>query len=537
MLNIRFENYADFEAMSPPSFEQLMLIEVASLPVSDALVFLGWLIDLSFDQVDISLREKGTARALEWAGTIDDMKMTGTQRLELNYFQANAWANRAGKAQDKQARWTWDNEPLQHQILFLRRAVNNTAFADAETARQCQILTNLANSLNTVGRFVEAHEYWNRALAIEPKFWMALGNRGYGRIEYAKAVYSKHKREELIWAAYRDLTRAVQLVEEYPYGSPGAPEFFKRNIADLRARFGPDFLNHEMNFIDYSLGRSHREKDYRTWALRETLFLNTLNDLGTYSAAASDPMHLPAFVVPLHEPPVLIGFFNQIKQEYVSARWLFFDAMTSDRPHFSDREVSLSNTLDYPIYSLATEKMKLVFRATYSIFDKVAYFLNTYMELGIPETQVNFRSVWSKKINKISTLRPEFEGLENWPLRGLYWLSKDFFETTFSDVTEPDARNINDDRNHLEHKYFKLHADLFELENEKNSLFIDTLAHSITRSGLEKKTLRLLKLARAALIYLACGMSERERRQRSKEGQDVKIANMELPTMEYQFKI
>lgn len=523
--------------MTPPSFEELMLIEVVSLPVSDGLHFLGWLIDLSFDQVDMSLREKGTARALEWASTIGKMDLTDTQRFDLDYFQANAWANRAGKAQAKQAAWAWDNEPLQHQILSLRRAVNNPAFDDAETVRKCQVLTNLANSMNTVGRFVEAHEYWNRALAIEPRFWMALGNRGYGRIEYAKAIYSQHKREELIWAAFRDLTRAVELVDEYPYGSPGAPEFFKWHITDLLARFVPEFLNHEMKFIDYSLGRSHREKDYRTWALRETLFLNTLNDLGTYSAAASDPLHLPAFVAPLNEPPVLIGFFNQIKQEYVSARWLFFDAMDSDKPHFSDREVYLTNTLDYPVYSLAVEKLKLAFRASYSIFDKIAYFLNAYMKLGIPDKQVTFRSVWSMNVNKTSSLRPEFEGLENRPLRGLYWISKDFFETAFSDVTEPDARNIKDDRDYLEHKYFKVHDDLCDLVHEINPLFIDTLAHSITRNGLQTKTLRLLKLARAALIYLACGMSARERRLREEKGQDVMIANMELPTIEHRFKI
>lgn len=522
--------------MHPPSFEELMLVEVGSLPASDQLRFLGWLIDLSFDQIDLSLRERGTARALEWANAIGKMDLTNAQRLELDYFQANAWANRAGKVQDKQAAWTWGNEPLQRQVLFLRSAVNNTTFEDADTVKKCQVLTNLANLLNTVGRFVEAHEYWNRALAIEPRFWMALGNRGYGRIEYAKAIYSQHAREELIWAAYQDLTRAVELVKEYPYGSPGAPEFFNWHIADLLAKFGSDFLNHEMKFIDYSLGRSQREKDYRNWALRETLFLNTLNDLGIYSAAASDPLHLPAFVAPLNEPPILIGFFNQIKQEYVSARWLFFDAMDSDKAHFSDREVYLLDTLDYPVYSLAAEKMKLAFRATYSIFDKIAYFLNAYMKLSIPEKQVNFRSIWSTRVNKTSALRSEFEGLENWPLRGLYWLSQDFFEAAFSDVTEPDARNINSDRNHLEHKYFKVHNDLFDLVPETNPLFVDTLSHSITRSDLEKKVLRLLKLARAALIYLACGMSARERRLREEKGQDIKIINMELPTMKYRFR-
>ncbi len=76
-------------------------MKVVSRPVSDGLHFLGWLIDLSFDQVNMALREKGTARALEWASVIDKMDLTDTQRLELDYFQANAWANRDGKAQNK----------------------------------------------------------------------------------------------------------------------------------------------------------------------------------------------------------------------------------------------------------------------------------------------------------------------------------------------------------------------------------------------------------------------------------------------------
>jgi hypothetical protein len=48
----------------------------------------------------------------------------------------------------------------------------------------------------------------------------------------------------------------------------------------------------------------------------------------------------------LDEPPSLVGFFNQIKQEYVSARWsLYGGTHSSSRAHFSDRDVTLTNTL------------------------------------------------------------------------------------------------------------------------------------------------------------------------------------------------
>ena len=68
-------------------------------------------------------------------------------------------------------------------------AVRHEGFRELPDLRQCQIFTNLVNQINTVGRFVKAQEYWNRALAMRPRFGMELGNRGYGLAEYARAPY------------------------------------------------------------------------------------------------------------------------------------------------------------------------------------------------------------------------------------------------------------------------------------------------------------------------------------------------------------
>src|SRR5207245_1998729 len=92
-------------------------------------------------------------------------------------------------------------------------------------------------------------------------------------------------------------------------------------------------------------------------------------------------------------PPV-IGFFNQIKQEFVSARYLYYEGLRSKGPHFSDRDVLLYNTLDYPVYSLATEKLRAAFRLAYSLFDKISFFLNHYLQLGHNPNKVSFRGVW-----------------------------------------------------------------------------------------------------------------------------------------------
>ncbi len=74
----------------------------------------------------------------------------------------------------------------------------------------------------------------------------------------------------------------------------------------------------------------------------------------------------------------LQGFFNQMKQEYASARWLLYEGLQEDRVHFSDHDVRLCNTLDYSCHSLTVEKTKIAFRMAYSLFDKIAFFLNGY---------------------------------------------------------------------------------------------------------------------------------------------------------------
>ena len=65
------------------------------------------------------------------------------------------------------------------------------------------------------------------------------------------------------------------------------------------------------------------------------------------------------------------------------------------------------------------------------MFDKIAFFLEHYFDLGIKERDINFRSIWrdsagfgQKKYQYKNTLDPN----QNFALSSLYWISKDFFE-------------------------------------------------------------------------------------------------------------
>jgi len=508
-----------------PEYETLMASPgITALDNKQALLQTGFLID----QSDHPEREPGTDRALAWCEELEARELSPTERVELNYFRANAWAAHQHRRRQGQASWSWDQPEIGQQILALRRARWSDAFDALPKIRQCEILTNLGNQLNSVGRFVDALDCWNSALAIDPGFWMARGNRGYGLWHYAQSLYDAGHRGVFLLFAHRDLETALAVsAQSTLYPHPEARAAFEETRDRISATTPMSALEKDFDPDGHNLGRSKSERAYRSWCLCNRLFLNPLNDLADHSIANQDVLTLPSFVTAIQEPPVLIGFYNEMKQEFASARWTFYEGTHASRPHFSDRGVLLLNTLDYPSYGLAVEKMKLAYRAAYSIFDKVAYFLKYYWKLPVNDRAVSFQLLWRAGDGSVKhPVRPEFEQSENWPLRGLFWLSKDLFDEEMKEATEPDAQALHELRRHLEHRYLKVH-EMMVGPRSQDDPFFDSLAYSISRPDLQRKTLRLLKLARAALIYLSLSMHREEQRRRARSKATL-IASMSL---------
>ncbi len=480
--------------------------DIAAIPIEEALQRTALLVDLS-SQLNCP---KGTELALRWCDSIQGLLLTPRQRSLLEFYRANTWDDaRKRKYDAENYTWAWEQPELRNQLLSLRRSAQAEGLAELQPIERAQILTNLGNQLNSAGRFVEAGEFWTRAINEHPKFAMALANRGYAWYNYARAHYDSGHQTVFLYRAHQSLSAALARGADWGSAPDGARDFF----VDLRARIAKMIdvkrLATDLKLDGYRLGRSRKERDYRRWALDHILFLNPLNDLGNNDIASTDALLLPSYRTPLDDGPTLIAFFNQMKQEFASARWLLFEGIADDAPHFSDRDTKLHDTLDDPGYSLSIEKTKLAFRSAYSLLDKVAFFLNDYLKLGIPLPAVSFRSLWFEKRGS-ATLRPVFTTAKNWPLRGLYWLAKDFVEEDFQASTEPDASDLASIRNHLEHRYLKVHDRDPIYSSSLPSVYDDRLALSVERHELEAKALRILKLARAALIHLCLAMHREE---------------------------
>lgn len=174
---------------------------------------------------------------------------------------------------------------------------------------------------------------------------------------------------------------------------------FKALADRLEGALNVEALRRNHRLDEGKAGRSKIERTYRQWCLDKRLFLCPLNDLGPHLIAATDDLTLPGITEDFNErpgdysPPPIIGFFSQMKQEYASARYMLFEGISSTRVHFSDRDVTLTDTLDYPLYSNASERVRTAFRLAYSLLDKIAFLVDRYWKLGKVPERISFRNV------------------------------------------------------------------------------------------------------------------------------------------------
>ncbi len=497
-----------------PGFEDLNKLcerSITKMSDAEALEHIGQLIDESLD----ASFERGAKRGLYLLDELTKRNLIDTDGALVEYFRANAWTALSHIANVRRS-WSWEAPERQAELLALSRASNHAGLASLDKVRRCQILTNHANLLNTVGRTIDAVAVWDAALKILPGFAMARGNRGCGLRDYASMIANNRERAILALHAFDSLHSTMAEDALYDSDPQAALAYFADQATKLAGAVNIEAVRAMQNLDHGDRGRSKAEQAYRRWCLEHRLFLCPLNDLGPYAAAATDDLMLPPLTEGLddrpdgHLPPPIIGFFSQIKQEYASARFMLFDGISSTQVHFSDRGVALTDTLDYPLYSLASERVRAAFRIAYSLLDKVAFLVDRYWNLGkIPE-RVSFKNVWM--VENKARLLPQFEERDNLPLRGLFWLSKELFDEQLKQTTAADARELHGIRNALEHTYLRVSegwAKSFMINGTSNGSF----GIAIGSDELEAKAIRVMQMARSALFYVsfAIGVEERKK--------------------------
>jgi len=149
----------------------------------------GTLFDLSLDNKSI----KGIHHGLSLAKQIDYDSLNEINQTTLEYCISNGYSSlRELKYRNTKNDWNFQFEELIKEIYHLRKAMSSKGFKEIDKLRKCQIFTNLGNLFSYIGRFVEAQEYWNNAISIDPNFVMAICNKARGFLYYSDKLMDEY---------------------------------------------------------------------------------------------------------------------------------------------------------------------------------------------------------------------------------------------------------------------------------------------------------------------------------------------------------
>jgi hypothetical protein len=368
-----------------------------------------------------------------------------------------------------------------------------------------QVWVNYGNCLSQLGRYIEAAECYQKALELDPINGMASGNLGI-ELFHAARITGKY-RHEYISLAHVNLVNALSPSMHLKFGSMQAIQQFRairdnlQNILDA----------HKKPLLPPKPVRTpagnNLFKQYIRFCINNGLFLNAwVGDKNLTPGVVDDISFSPitTSVGDKYLVPELLNILNEIKEAFATARYLFFLSQ-----HEKQDLASISRfTYYFGVDTTATTNglyaglCKTAYSRAFDILDKVARIVNVYFNIGKRED--TFWNIFAVKrsrgeghlIDYIAKLSISERG--NSCLFALVDLCIDYFED--KDV---ELRTINYRRNRITHDY------LLVKSNDRSQ---PLLGDGITFENLSSQTMKVLHLAKNAILYAVSAIAIEEAR-------------------------
>jgi len=352
-----------------------------------------------------------------------------------------------------------------------------------------QLLTNYANCLSACGRTIEAIDVWRRALAVSPEHPMALGNLAIGT-KYLSSLTND-------FAALPQVADGIRRALASPMNQE-MPTHAKLAFESALVQVDK-FLSKNPKIKSPQPGQT--TNSYELYCREHDLFLSL--SVGKVFDAAS--LSLITATGDDSTYPRLARVINDIKERFALARMLSFEASRGSTGDMdADRLTTYADLSDGAVYGTRPAKFKLAFETAFNVLDKIAFFLNDYLHLGVSDKDASFLRIWA---TGQGGLRPDILNRNNFQLFALYDLSRDFSKGGYLEPFRLE-RHISTHRYLLPHikpeKHWKTHADSVEYHTGYKRLLSETL--------------QLLRLAKGAIIYLVAFVNGNERPDKKHKG-------------------
>ena len=427
----------------------------------------------------------------EVEGWLDEKNLNLYERLISYYILGHAYNTKRSLSTSPQK--ASFNDPLVWREVYCYRSIFKLAteiskrrihaLYPAAINTRYQADVQLGALYDYFGRFQEAQYLWLQAGYLRNDDYMWRFNIGFS-LASTHGYYEK-RAEPFVLAHAKNMLRPYL---NKPETTRSAKEIYNR-IKDWQT---PDITeDKDVVYDDSETGR------YAKWVNDHWLRLNAYNDINPNSQLSQDDsLFFQAVFSPNVNPQLGQRAFtqlNEIKQEYVSARFMLYQYLSnSGTQHFSDKGVVLSDNADYSNYSFHIELVKSGFRALYSILDKIAYTLNDYLGLGLKENNVSFNDIWYSDKKK-RTIRPEILSFQsNYSLAGLLFIRNDIYGGGESYLQDEHTERLKAIRNAMEHRSILI-VDDGEYDDTQFALII-------SREEFEETALNLIRVVRQAIF-------------------------------------
>ncbi|MCQ3973999.1 MAG: hypothetical protein DPW09_11180 [Anaerolineae bacterium] len=239
------------------------------------------------------------------------------------------------------------------------------------------------------------------------------------------------------------------------------------------------------------------QKSYAEFCTKHQLFLNFC--VGDCHHVAQDGVGF-SMVTAIDDDttfPRLVRVVNEVKERYAVARLLLYETCNpplKTQPY--DEMTDYTNNLDYAVYGIRAGRLKQAFESAYNVLDKIAFFINDYLGLGISENNVSFTSIWRERQSTV--LQLAIKSLGNYHLYALYDLSRDLAPGGYLNY-------LRDIRNRLTHRYLVPHVEMLHWQETADG----PEYHLGYREFLDH-TIQLMQLVRSAVIYIIAFIDQEE---------------------------
>jgi hypothetical protein len=330
--------------------EQLLQLKTIILnPVTDenTLVrLIGNYIDLASE---VNLKED-VLFAINLLETRINSIVSENNKCLLHYFLAVAYSDvykNTITQTDKE--WDWEQEVVEKELENLRLAYQ---FVSSETDDQIisNILINLSNRFDNLGRFILSFDFWNKALEHSSFLGMAAVNLGNSLMYYG-LNYVNDKKYQVVF---------IQLAHQYFTNGlkkplfPGVESQVKERLIAIEKNY-KEILDYR--FYKEDLIIDYENEKYSEWGTTKALWLNPISYINPKIDCNKDDLTF------IHSNIEFVDFFETIKRDYIFCRRQFFESL---RAADNDEAENLK---------------KSSFKNAYSIFDKITYVLSCHFSL------------------------------------------------------------------------------------------------------------------------------------------------------------